>query len=207
MAKPTPEQLRRLENLEAMLQRGTIKPENFEEARQNILGEKSPRKLTLLLGFTIVFCIGFFFIMILGGILTPAGKRIEIVAEPQYKTKKASQTATKTPEEADRDARMKADEEMLRTLKKQELREKALQETKPNTTENVLDDPSRTLEKTNSTSNYNTPYQSAKSTVYTTSYGTKYHLMSCKHIKRSGTATTKEDAMKSGFSACSDCNP
>lgn len=41
--------------------------------------------------------------------------------------------------------------------------------------------------------------------VYVTNYGDKYHQAGCKHLRRSQIPITLEDAVRSGYQACSDC--
>ena len=44
-------------------------------------------------------------------------------------------------------------------------------------------------------------------TVYTTKTGAKYHSAGCQYLRKSSFATTLKDAINSGYTACSRCNP
>ncbi len=43
--------------------------------------------------------------------------------------------------------------------------------------------------------------------VYITATGDKYHLDGCRYLKKSAIPTTKEKAIKKGYTPCSICNP
>jgi len=43
--------------------------------------------------------------------------------------------------------------------------------------------------------------------VYITKTGKRYHKSSCHHLKRSKIKTTKSQAQKSGYTACTVCKP
>lgn len=47
----------------------------------------------------------------------------------------------------------------------------------------------------------------ASSTVYVTKTGKKYHRSGCASLSKSKIKTTKDDAKKKGYTACSKCNP
>ena len=46
-----------------------------------------------------------------------------------------------------------------------------------------------------------------ENTVYVTNSGNRYHRDNCRTLRRSKIAVTLEDAVKSGYSPCSICNP
>ena len=51
------------------------------------------------------------------------------------------------------------------------------------------------------------PTTSSSQTVYTTKTGKKYHRSGCASLSKSKIKTTKADAKKEGYTACSKCNP
>ena len=44
-------------------------------------------------------------------------------------------------------------------------------------------------------------------TVYVTKTGEKYHRSECHYLRSSKIETTKQQAIKNGYSACSKCKP
>jgi hypothetical protein len=52
-----------------------------------------------------------------------------------------------------------------------------------------------------------TPKSNADVTVYVTTKGKKYHISSCRYLRKSATPLKLRDAVKAGYSPCSVCKP